>query len=164
MVNTNIIEQNQFHRVWVPLMLTLLWLAGLVLAFEGTAFTIFPADFSSKVPSVWLDIFSIFVLMAFSVVVLITDLIRTYPQQAFTDKRIHCLYVLFLVIFIFATICMVILSVEPTSSIMIGMVILFGAALQFLYAYVPNNLDKYLVLYNPPIESSGKPLTEVPLT
>lgn len=160
MVNTNIIEQNQFHRVWVPLMLTLLWLAGLIFAFDGMAFTLCCSD---KIPKVWLDIFSIFVLMAFSVVVLINDIIRTYPPHAFTDKCIHRLYVLFLVIFIFATICMVILSVEPTSSIMIGMVILFGAALQFLYAYVPNNLDKYLVLYNPPIESSGKPLTEDPL-
>lgn len=160
MVNTNIIEQNQFHRVWVPLMLTLLWLAGLVFAFDGMAFTL---DFSNKIPRVWVDVFPIFVLMALSVVVLINDIIRTYPPHALTDKRIHHLYVSFMFIFILAVVFMVVLSVTPTSSVTIGIVIFLGAFQQFMYNFVQNNLDKYLVLYNPPLEASANSATEEPI-
>lgn len=158
MVNTNIIEQNQFHRVWVPLMLTLLWLVGLIFAFDGMAFT---DMFSDKIPKVWVDVFPIFVLMALSVVVLINDIIRTYPPHALTDKRIHHLYVLFMFIFILAVVFMVVLSVTPTSSVTTGIIIILGAFQQFMYNFVQNNLNKYLVSYNPPIEASAESATAV---
>lgn len=160
MENTNILEQNNFHKYWVPSMLTLLWLAGLAFAFDGIALD---CKCLSKFPRVWLDVFPIFVLMAFSVIVLINDILRTYPKQAFTNKSIHYLYVLFLVIFILAIICMVILSVFPDFHFGIILVIIFGGVMQFLYNYVPNNLDKYLALYDIPVEADEDSYIESPM-
>ena len=152
-MNENLKKPNKFHRIWVPLMLTSLWVAGLAIAFNGITFN---SEYLENIPQVWLNIFPIFVFMALSVVVIINDIIRSYPKEAFTDKSIHYLYICFILILIAALVSMVVVSINPNSSWGMSFIILFGACLQFFYNYVPNNLDKYLTVYDSPIEAEGK--------